>query len=290
MASDITGVARRMARAARWCEVTEFGSNPGGLRMFSFVPANLPRKPALVVVLHGCGQTAAGYDLGAGWSTLAKRYGFALLMPEQQSANNANTCFNWFNPEDISRDQRRSRLDPADDRADGRRSRHRSAPHLRHRAFRRRRHDLGDARDLSGSVRRRRRHRRPAVRHCQQCARSAERHDAVAVAPGARTGRSRAQRFRRTRARGRNCRSGTAAPTAPSIRPMPTRSSSSGSTCTGCRRRRCRRRTSTAIRARSGGMPTARPSSNPTPSPTWPTARRSASPAMTSAMARKARS
>ncbi len=85
--------------------VKDFGANPGGLKMFSYVPANLPRKPALVVVLHGCGQSANGYDIGTGWSTLAKRYGFALLMPEQRSANNANTCFNWFNPEDISRDQ-----------------------------------------------------------------------------------------------------------------------------------------------------------------------------------------
>lgn len=85
-------------------EISDFGSNPGGLRMFTFVPEQLPRAPALVVVLHGCGQTAASYDLGAGWSTLAERYGFALLMPEQTVANNANTCFNWFNPEDISRD------------------------------------------------------------------------------------------------------------------------------------------------------------------------------------------
>lgn len=85
-------------------ETTGFGSNPGGIRMFSFVPGNLQQPPALVVVLHGCGQTAAGYDLGAGWSTLAKHFGFALLMPEQQSANNPNTCFNWFNPEDTARD------------------------------------------------------------------------------------------------------------------------------------------------------------------------------------------
>ena len=46
-------------------EVTGFGANPGDLRMFSFVPDELQPKPALVVVLHGCGQTAAGYDLGA---------------------------------------------------------------------------------------------------------------------------------------------------------------------------------------------------------------------------------
>ena len=84
-------------------EINDFGSNPGGLRMFAFVPEHLPRAPALVVVLHGCGQNAAGYDLGAGWSTLAERYGFALLMPEQTASNNANTCFNLFNPEDIAR-------------------------------------------------------------------------------------------------------------------------------------------------------------------------------------------
>jgi poly(hydroxyalkanoate) depolymerase family esterase len=85
-------------------ETTDFGSNPGGLRMFSFVPDNLQPAPGLVVVLHGCGQTAAAYDLGAGWSTLAKHYGFALLMPQQQPFNNANGCFNWFNPEDTTRD------------------------------------------------------------------------------------------------------------------------------------------------------------------------------------------
>jgi poly(3-hydroxybutyrate) depolymerase len=65
-------------------EIGDFGSNPGSLRMFSFVPDSLQKRPALVVVLHGCGQTAAGYDVGTGWSTLASRYGFALLMPEQR--------------------------------------------------------------------------------------------------------------------------------------------------------------------------------------------------------------
>ena len=84
-------------------EIAEFGANPGDLRMFSYVPENLQTAPALVVVLHGCGQTAAGYDLGAGWSTLAQHYGFALLMPQQQLSNNGQGCFNWFNPEDTAR-------------------------------------------------------------------------------------------------------------------------------------------------------------------------------------------
>src|SRR5262249_26346657 len=84
-------------------EIDGFGSNPGNLRMFRYVPPRLMANPALVVVLHGCTQTAAGYDLGAGWSTLADRYGFVLLFPEQQQSNNPNRCFNWFQTGDIQR-------------------------------------------------------------------------------------------------------------------------------------------------------------------------------------------
>src|ERR1700722_15279249 len=98
------GRQRQLRDRSPLVEIADFGDNPGDLRMFAFVPDHLQPKPALVVVLHGCGQTAAAYDMGAGWSTLAERFGFALLMPEQRSSNNANTCFNWFNPEDTARD------------------------------------------------------------------------------------------------------------------------------------------------------------------------------------------
>jgi len=84
-------------------EVVGFGSNPGNLRMRVHVPRDLPASAPLVVVLHGCTQTASGYNHGAGWSTLADRYGFALVFPEQQRANNANLCFNWFQPADTER-------------------------------------------------------------------------------------------------------------------------------------------------------------------------------------------
>jgi poly(hydroxyalkanoate) depolymerase family esterase len=93
------------AQLTRLHEVVGFGSNPGRLRMFAYVPEPLPISPALVVVLHGCLQTAAGYDLGAGWSTLADRFRFALLFPEQQRANNPRCCFNWFQLEDSERDR-----------------------------------------------------------------------------------------------------------------------------------------------------------------------------------------
>jgi poly(hydroxyalkanoate) depolymerase family esterase len=84
-------------------ETLNFGSNPGALRMFTYVPPATLAQCGLVVVLHACTQSAAGYDLGAGWSTLAKRFGFALLLPQQQRSNNPSGCFNWFQKEDIER-------------------------------------------------------------------------------------------------------------------------------------------------------------------------------------------
>lgn len=86
-------------------ELSDFGSNPGALAARLYVPSLLPKSPALVVVLHGCTQTASGYDRGAGWSKLAERHGFVVLFPEQVRANNGNLCFNWFLPGDTRRGQ-----------------------------------------------------------------------------------------------------------------------------------------------------------------------------------------
>jgi len=55
------------------------------------------------VLLHGCTQGAAEYDLGSGWSEMADAAGFALLFPEQARANNFTLCFNWFEPGDMRR-------------------------------------------------------------------------------------------------------------------------------------------------------------------------------------------
>lgn len=84
-------------------EVTGFGSNPGALRMFRYVPAGLGSGRPLVVAMHGCTQSAAAYDDEPGWVALADRLKFALVLPQQQSANNANSCFNWFQSSDTTR-------------------------------------------------------------------------------------------------------------------------------------------------------------------------------------------
>lgn len=97
-------LAPNAARAtSRLTKLREFGSNPGNLLAHVYFPDDLADGAALVVVLHGCTQTAAGYDIGTGWSEMADHHGFALLFPEQQRQNNANLCFNWFNPEDNRR-------------------------------------------------------------------------------------------------------------------------------------------------------------------------------------------
>jgi len=90
---------------SRLTEIVGFGSNPGNLRMLTHVPESVSSSPALVVVLHGCTQTAAGYDHGSGWSALADRYGFVVLYAEQQEANNPKRCFNWFQAGDTERGQ-----------------------------------------------------------------------------------------------------------------------------------------------------------------------------------------
>ena len=84
--------------------LADFGSNPGRLNAWMHIPADLPNGAPLVVVLHGCTQTAASYDYGSGWSAAADENGFAVLFPEQQRTNNPNLCFNWFRPQDASRD------------------------------------------------------------------------------------------------------------------------------------------------------------------------------------------
>ncbi|MGW0960064.1 extracellular catalytic domain type 1 short-chain-length polyhydroxyalkanoate depolymerase [Streptomyces gelaticus] len=93
------------ASAAGLTQITAFGSNPGNLSMYTYAPDALPDGAPLVVVLHGCTQSASDYYAHSGWPTFADRYGFALVFPQTSSANNANSCFNWFEPGDSKRDQ-----------------------------------------------------------------------------------------------------------------------------------------------------------------------------------------
>lgn len=92
-------------RSDRLRAITGFGSNPGNLRMFAYAPKHIARPPALIVALHGCTQTAASFDTGTGWSTLADKLGFVVVYPEQVRSNNPHSCFSWYVPGDTERDR-----------------------------------------------------------------------------------------------------------------------------------------------------------------------------------------
>jgi poly(hydroxyalkanoate) depolymerase family esterase len=91
------------AAAGSLVRVTNFGSNPGALAMFTYTPAGLPAPTPLVVALHGCTQTANDYFTHSGWAELADRYKFAVVFPQQSTANNSLQCFDWWTPSDDGR-------------------------------------------------------------------------------------------------------------------------------------------------------------------------------------------
>lgn len=93
-------------RAAAALErVANFGANPGALTMYVHRPAALPANAPVVVALHGCTQSAQVYADNSGLDTFADRHGFLVVYAETTTANNANKCFNWFQPGDTRRGQ-----------------------------------------------------------------------------------------------------------------------------------------------------------------------------------------
>lgn len=88
-------------------ETTYFGTNPGNISMYAYSPANIPKdkKVPLVVVLHGCSQSAQLVSEQSGWSKLADTYGFRCIYPQQRASNNPSMCFDWYRAGDIDRDR-----------------------------------------------------------------------------------------------------------------------------------------------------------------------------------------
>ncbi|TGA96769.1 PHB depolymerase family esterase [Streptomyces sp. MZ04] len=85
--------------------VTDFGANPGALNMYVYRPRSAPARPAVVVALHGCTQSAQIYADNSGLTKFADQYGFLLVFAETTTSNNINKCFNWFQSGDTQRGQ-----------------------------------------------------------------------------------------------------------------------------------------------------------------------------------------
>ncbi|KAF5671256.1 acetylxylan esterase [Fusarium heterosporum] len=63
-------------------EVTGYGNNPTGTRMFLYVPKNLKANPAVVVGLHYCTGTAQAFYQSNQWASNAEKYGFIVIYPQ----------------------------------------------------------------------------------------------------------------------------------------------------------------------------------------------------------------
>lgn len=70
-----------------------------------YVPAARHERMPLVVMLHGCTQTAEDFAAGTGMNALAEVFGCLIAYPTQPSGAHMQNCWNWYRPEDQSRDR-----------------------------------------------------------------------------------------------------------------------------------------------------------------------------------------
>ncbi|MCV2351808.1 alpha/beta hydrolase family esterase [Paucibacter sp. Y2R2-4] len=77
-------------------------SNAAGSRAYKvYMPKAASATPrAMVVMLHGCTQTADDFAAGTQMNRLADTHGFLVLYPEQAAHANTSKCWNWFQPQD----------------------------------------------------------------------------------------------------------------------------------------------------------------------------------------------
>ena len=77
-------------------------SNDAGTRAYKvYVPALKSAAPsAMIVMLHGCTQSADDFAAGTQMNRLADEHGFLVVYPEQAGHANKSRCWNWFKPQD----------------------------------------------------------------------------------------------------------------------------------------------------------------------------------------------
>jgi len=84
------------AAAASLTQVTNFGSNPGGMEMYVYLPISRPAAPAVVVPMHGCGGSGPGFYSGSEFAQLADRYGFIVIYPSAEQQAGFGKCFDTW--------------------------------------------------------------------------------------------------------------------------------------------------------------------------------------------------
>ncbi|KAJ4297319.1 hypothetical protein N0V88_004237 [Collariella sp. IMI 366227] len=90
-----TGIIKR----ATLTQVSNFGSNPSGVRMYIYVPDNLTQNPAILTAVHYCSGTANAFYTGSPYARLADQHGFIVIYPE--SPHNGG-CWDVSSPASLS--------------------------------------------------------------------------------------------------------------------------------------------------------------------------------------------
>ena len=101
----VVTAAPAAAASGSFTQVSSFGSNPGAIQMYSYVSAAPQAKAPLVVALHGCTQNATEYEQDSGWQQYADQWGFDMVYPQQTGSNNAEDCFDFWDPSQDGRGQ-----------------------------------------------------------------------------------------------------------------------------------------------------------------------------------------
>ncbi|MEO9870151.1 extracellular catalytic domain type 1 short-chain-length polyhydroxyalkanoate depolymerase [Ekhidna sp.] len=99
----LIGMACSFLSSAQLTQVNGFGSNPGNLDMYIYVPSGIGSDASVVLVMHGCTQNASSYSNDSEWNDLADEYKFYVIYADQPSSNNSSNCFNWFENGDQNR-------------------------------------------------------------------------------------------------------------------------------------------------------------------------------------------